>query len=136
VIIEQTSCQLGEVRNWTNDGSPIPDWVRLRMSGSVEANGTFLIVTPIGAARVHLGDIVLEHQDQLWSRSRDEVPRLINGFEAEVSLPITAIGPGKEALFGTKSKAGKGRTRGGERKIGFGRQLEKCRASNGCILPN
>jgi hypothetical protein len=91
----------------------------MQMSGDVASNGTFLIATPVGTARVHLGDVVVEHQGQLWSRSPDEVPQLVAGFEAEVSLPIAAIGPGKDAQFGTKSKAGKGRTRGGERKIGF-----------------
>lgn len=119
MMLEQTACQLGDVRNWTNDGSFIPDWVRMQMSGDVASNGTFLIVTPVGTARVHLGDVVIEHQGQLWSRSPEEVPQLIDGFEAEISVPIAAIGPGKAAQFGTKSKAGKGRTRGGERKIGF-----------------
>lgn len=119
MMLEQTSCQLRDVRNWTNDGSFIPDWVRMQMSGDVASNGTFLIVTPVGTARVHLGDVVIEHQGQLWSRSPEEVPQLIGGFDAEVSLPIAAIGPGKAAQFGTKSKAGKGRTRGGARKIGF-----------------
>lgn len=28
MMLEQTACQLGDVRNWTNDGSFIPDWVR------------------------------------------------------------------------------------------------------------
>ncbi|MCJ2080783.1 DUF6551 family protein [Methylobacterium sp. J-090] len=119
MTLEQTACQLGDVRNWTNDGSFIPDWVRMQMSGDVASNGTFLIVTLVGTARVHLGDVVIEHRGQLWSRSPEEVPQLIDGFDAEVSLPIAAIGPGKAAQFGTKSKAGKGRTRGGERKIGF-----------------
>lgn len=119
MILQQTSCQLSDVRNWINDGSSIPDWVRWQMSGEIASNGTFLIVTPVGTARVHPGDVVIEHQGQLWSRSPDEVPQLIDGFGAEAALPIAAIGPGKDAQFGTKSKAGKGRRRGGERKIGF-----------------
>ncbi len=65
MMLEQTACQLGDVRNWTNDGSFIPDWVRMQMSGDVASNGTFLIVTPVGTARVHLGDVVIEHQGQL-----------------------------------------------------------------------
>jgi hypothetical protein len=91
----------------------------MQMSGDTASNGTFLIATPVGTARVHLGDVVIEHQGQLWSRSPDEVPQLVGGFEAEAALPISAIGPGKDAQFGTKSKAGKGRRPGGERKIGF-----------------
>lgn len=119
MILDQISRQLGEVRSWTNDGSFVPDWVRNQMSGDIASNRTFLISTPVGTVRVHLGDVVVEHQGQLWSRSPDEVPQLIEGFKAEVSLPIAAIGPGKAAQFGTKSKAGKGTRRGGERKIGF-----------------
>ncbi len=89
------------------------------MSGDIAPNGTFLIGTPVGTARVHMGDVVVEHQGQLWSRPPGEVSQLINGFEAEAALPIAAIGPGKDAQFGTKSKAGKGKRCGGERKIGF-----------------
>lgn len=119
MILQQNPCQPVDVRNWINDGSPIPDWVRLQMSGGPASNGTFLIDTPIGAARVHPGDVVIEHQGQLWSRSPDEVPQLMDGFGAEAALPIAAIGPGKAAQFGTKSKTGRGKKRGGERKIGF-----------------
>lgn len=119
MILQKTSCQASDDRNWINDGSSIPDWVRMQMSGEIASNGTFLIVTPVGTARVHPGDVVIEHQGQLWSRSPDEVPQLIDGFGAEAALPIAAIGPGKDAQFGTKSKAGKGSRRGGERKIGF-----------------
>lgn len=119
MIFQQPSCQLADVRNWINDGSMIPDWVRIQMSGEPASNGTFLIATPIGAARVHPGDVVIEHQGQLWSRAPGEVPQLMDGFGAEAALPIAAIGPGKDAQFGTKSKAGNGKRRGGERKIGF-----------------
>lgn len=122
---EQTSRQLRDMRNWTNDGSFIPDWVRLQMSGDLAPNGTFLVITPIGTARVHLGDILVEHRGQLWCRSPEEIPQLIDGFEAEMALPIAAIGPGKDAQFGTRSKAGKGRIRGGERKIAFRRPIGK-----------
>lgn len=119
MILQQTACELGDVRNWTNDGSSIPDWVRIQIFGEPAPNGTFLIATPVGTARVHPGDVVIEHQGQLWSRSPEEVPQLIDGFGAKAALPIAAIGPGKDAQFGTKSKAGNGRKRGGERKIGF-----------------
>ncbi|WP_181182738.1 MULTISPECIES: DUF6551 family protein [unclassified Mesorhizobium] len=119
MVIEQTFGQSRDVRNWKNDRSAIPDWVRNQMSGGVASNGTFLIATPVGTVRVHLGDVVVEHRGQLWSRSPDEISQLINGFEAEVALPIAAIGPGKDAQFGTRSKAGKARIRGGERKTGF-----------------
>ncbi|MBZ9743573.1 MULTISPECIES: DUF6551 family protein [unclassified Mesorhizobium] len=119
MILQHASNELRDVRNWINDGSSIPDWVRTQMSGDLASNGTFLIATPVGTTRVHPGDIVVEHQGQLWSRSPDEIPQLVNGFGAEAAMPIAAIGPGKDAQFGTKSKARKGRWRGGERKTGF-----------------
>lgn len=119
MILHQTSCQLGNIRHWINDGSMIPDWVRRQMSSEAASNGTFLVATPIGAARVHPGDIVIEHRGQLWSRSPDEVSQLLHGFEAEAALPIAAIGPGKEAQFGTKRKVARERKPGSERRVGF-----------------
>ena len=50
----------------------IPHGERMQMSGDVASNGTFLIVTPVGTARVHLGNVVIEHQGQLWFRSPEE----------------------------------------------------------------
>jgi hypothetical protein len=125
MMLQQIPCGLRDVRNWTNDGSSIPDWVRMQISGEPAPNGTFLIATPVGTARVHSGDVVIEYQGQLWTRSPDEVPQLIAGFGAEAALPIAAIGPGKDAQFGTKSKAGHGRKRGGERKTGFRQPIGK-----------
>lgn len=136
MIFQSTSCQLKDVRNWINDGSSIPDWVRIQMLSEPASNGTFLITTPIGAARVHRGDVVIEHQSQLWSRAPDEVPQLMDGFGAEAALPIAAIGPGKDAQFGTKSKAGKGRQRGANVKLASVHQSERCQVSNGSTPPN
>ncbi len=124
MTLQNASPKLRDVRNWINDGSSIPDWVRMQMSGDTASNGTFLIVTPIGTARVHPGDVVVGYRGQLWSRSPDEVSQLINGFE-KAALPIAAIGPGKDAQFGTKSRAGKGRKHGGERKIGYRQPIGK-----------
>ncbi|WP_198148416.1 ParB N-terminal domain-containing protein, partial [Elstera litoralis] len=49
-----------------------------------------------------------------------EIPELLAGLTAEAIPKITAIGPGKSAQFGTRSKAGAGQKRGSERKIAFG----------------
>lgn len=35
MIVRQTSCQFSDVRNWINDGSSIPDWVRMQMFGEI-----------------------------------------------------------------------------------------------------
>ncbi|MBD8908247.1 DUF6551 family protein [Methylorubrum zatmanii] len=119
MMLEQNSYHTRNTSSWTNDGTPIPEWVRIQMSGDMAVNGTFLIITPFGTARVHRGDIVIKHKGQLWSRHPEEVSHLIEGFEAEAALPITAIGPGKDAQFGTKSKVGQRRGRVGERKTQY-----------------
>lgn len=119
MIHQQTSFHLGNIRNWTNAGSSVRDRVRTQTSGDIPPNGTFLIGTSVGTARVYMGDIFVEHQSQLWSRPLNEVSQLIDKFGAEAALPIASIGPGKDVQFGTKSKAGKGKRCGGEREIGF-----------------
>jgi hypothetical protein len=83
------------------------------------SNGTFLISTPIGSARVHVGNVVIEHCGELWSRTPNEVAELIEALKAEATPAVTAIGPGKSAQFGTKSKLGRGTKRGAERKMAF-----------------
>lgn len=97
------------LRHWSNDGSPMPEWVQKSLCGEPSSNGTFLIKTRVGAARVHLGHIVIEHQGFLWCRTPEEVPELVAGFAAEAASPVTAIGPGKSAQFGTTSKSGQGK---------------------------
>lgn len=93
------------VRHWTYDGSAIPDWVQSDVSGDVLPNGTFHINTPVGTARVHLGNVVIQHRGDLWCRNPEEVCDLIAGLRAEELDNVTAIGPGKTAQFGTKSKS-------------------------------
>lgn len=92
--------------HWANNGADIPTWVRDKMCGSVSSNGTFLIETPVGPARVHIGHIVIRHRSDLWCRTVAEVPELIAGLEAVSQMEVTAIGPGKAAQFGTKSRRG------------------------------
>ncbi|MDT7527796.1 hypothetical protein OVY29_03850 [Sphingopyxis sp. SE2] len=93
------------VRHWTHDGSSLPDWVMSDVRGELSPNGTFLIKTPVGTARVHLGNVVIQHQGELWCRNAEEVPDLVAGLRAEELNNVTAIGPGKSAQFGTKSKS-------------------------------
>ena len=57
------------LRHWSNDGTPMPDWVRKSLCGEPSSNGTFLIKTRVGAARVHLGHVVIEHCGSLWCRT-------------------------------------------------------------------
>lgn len=93
------------VRHWTYDGSAIPDWVQSDVSGDVLPNGTFHINTPVGTARVHRGNVVIQHRGDLWCRNPEEVCDLIAGLRAEELDNVTAIGPGKTAQFGTKGKS-------------------------------
>lgn len=94
-----------DVRHWVHDGSAIPDWIMSDMSGEMSPNGTFLIKTPVGTARVHAGDVVFQHLGNIWSRNAEEVCDLLASLRAEELNNVTAIGPGKSAQFGTKSKA-------------------------------
>lgn len=120
-MTQQQSIPLaGSIRTWLNDGSAMPPWVCDRITEDKSPNGSFLIPTPLGTARVHAGHVVIEHGGKLWCREPEEVPELLAGFTAEIVPEITAIGPGKSAQFGTKSKTGSGGKRGSERKIAFG----------------
>ncbi|WP_412066638.1 DUF6551 family protein [Rhizobium sp. SYY.PMSO] len=120
-MTQQQSLPLaGSIRTWLNDGSAMPSWVCDRITEDKSPNGSFLIPTPLGTTRVHAGHVVIEHGGKLWCREPEEVPELLAGFTAEIAPEITAIGPGKSAQFGTKSKTGSGGKRGSERKIAFG----------------
>lgn len=119
MIAQQRVSIPNDMRTWVNDGSPIPDWVRTRITGKLASNGTFLISTPVGTARVHVGNVVLEHCGELWARTPADIPELIEGLNAETALAVTAIGPGKSAQFGTRSKSGRDKKRGIEHKMAF-----------------
>lgn len=108
-------------RCWANNGSAIPNWLLPHIVGQTSTNGSFLLATALGSVRVHSGDVVIEHKDELWCRPATEIPALMNALNAEAAPAVMAIGPGKSAQFGTKSKAGSRRTRGGERRMAFGR---------------
>jgi hypothetical protein len=95
------------VRHWINDGSTAPDWLRKHIAGEKAANGSFLIATPVGAARVHSGHVVIDYQGSAWCRAPEEVAELITGICAEASAAGPAIGPGKSARFGSTSKLAK-----------------------------
>ncbi len=112
-----------DLRTWTNGGSPIPEWIRKQMTGDLAPNGTFLIKTPMGTARVHVGSVVVEHGSRIWSRLPDELPELIEALNAEALSPGAAVGPGKSALFGIRSNAANRAKGGADRKIPFRKPL-------------
>jgi hypothetical protein len=96
------------LQTWANDGSKLPTWLNDKVIEGRCANGTMMIPTPLGQARVHVNDIVIRHGDDLWSRTPGEVHQFISGLKAKASLGVTAIGVGKVAQFGIKSRAKRG----------------------------
>jgi len=136
MILQQTACQVSDVRNWINDGSSIPDWVRMQMSGEIASNGTFLIATPVGTARVHPGDVVIEHQGQLWSRSPDEVPQLIDGLvqRPHCRSPLSVLA--RTLSSARRAKPGREEGAGASARSGSGRPSENRQASSGYIPPS
>ena len=103
-----------QFQTWANDGSALPIWLTERVVEDRCANGTMIISTPLGPARVHVNDIVIQHGNDLWSRTPDELHQFIEGLKAKASLGTMAIGVGKVAQFGGKSQAkrrGKARVR-------------------------
>lgn len=103
---------------WANDGSPIPAWTQRHIIEEKGSNGAFLIKTPMGTARVHAGDIVVEHAGSAWARSPSEIQQFIDGLAAENQPAVPAIGPGKVAQFGSVGKA-KAASKGAPRKTRY-----------------
>lgn len=89
-----------EIRTWTHGHFPMPDWVPPHMTGGIEANGTFLLATEFGRARVHLGNVIIERRGDVWVRPLEEVPGFIEGLKSSSTATITNVGPGKVRQFG------------------------------------
>lgn len=56
----------GNIRIWTHGEFPMPDWVAQHMAGGIESNGTFMLATELGRARVHLGNVIIERYGVLY----------------------------------------------------------------------
>jgi hypothetical protein len=65
-----------EVRIWTHGELPMPDWVPPHMAGGIESNGTFMLSTKLGRARVHRGSVIIERCGTVWVRAVEEVSDL------------------------------------------------------------
>lgn len=88
------------IRTWQHGQFPMPDWVPQHMTGGVESNGTFALETGLGRARVHIGNIVIEHSGSVWVRTVEEVADFIDGLKMSAEPTITNVGPGKVRQFG------------------------------------
>lgn len=92
------------IRIWRHGEFPMPEWVRERIIGGIEANGTFLVETDLGRGRVHLGNILVEQAGALWVRSIDDALECVEGMKRQQDDPeATAnVGPGKVRQFGSR----------------------------------
>lgn len=116
---QQDSALPGEVCYWTNDSGSVPAWVTARMIGGTASNGSFLLDTPAGTARVHKGHVVIGYGGDVWTRPPEEVARFIAGLREENRPAEPAIGPGKSARAGIGRKSRRGSARGSGRKRSF-----------------
>lgn len=95
----------GDIRIWKHGEFPMPDWVPRHMAGGIEANGTFVLETELGRARVHLGNIVIEHRGTAWVRTIEDAADFIEGLKIITEPTIANVGPGKVHQFGTGKRA-------------------------------
>lgn len=106
-----TSIQGSHIRIWTHGEFPMPDWVPQYMAGGIEPNGTFMLTTELGRARVHPGNVIIERYGAAWVRTIEEASDFIEDLKIIEEPPIANVGPGKVRQFGTggrtKSKAKK-----------------------------
>jgi ParB-like nuclease domain len=82
----------------------MPDWVPQHMAGGIESNGTFMLSTELGRARVHHGSVIIERCGTVWVRSIEEVSDFVEDLRLNSNRSITNIGPGKMRRFGTTGR--------------------------------
>ncbi len=99
--LQDTLCDRG-VRIWKHGEFPMPDWILPFMVKGIEANGTFIVSTEVGNARVHPGDVVIERSGKAWVRPSDEVCEFVQNLKLISETTITNVGPGKVRQFGDR----------------------------------
>ncbi|WP_082364013.1 DUF6551 family protein [Rhodopseudomonas sp. AAP120] len=99
------------IRIWTYGELPLPDWIPQHMVGGIEPNGTFMLTTELGRARVHPGNVIIERYGVVWVRPTEEASDFVDELKIDTEPPIANVGPGKARQFGaggrTKSKTTK-----------------------------
>lgn len=108
------STQDNNIRTWKYGELPMPDWAQQHVVGSIEANGTFVLQTELGHARVHLGNIIIERAGSIWVRAIEDAIDFIDGLKLSAEPMITNVGPGKVRQFGVSRRIGS-KTRRGDR---------------------
>jgi len=92
------------IRIWRHGAFPMPDWVPQHMDGGIEPNGTFMLATELGRARVHPGNVIVERYGTVWVRPIEEASDFIENLRIIAEPPIANVGPGKVRQFGTSSR--------------------------------
>jgi hypothetical protein len=107
-----------EVRTWTHGEFPMPDWVPQHMAGGIESNGTFMLLTELGRARVHRGSVIIERCGTVWVRAIEEVSDFVEDLKLISDPAIANIGPGKIRQFGTSGRTNLKARKGDPKAIG------------------
>ncbi|MFD1951348.1 DUF6551 family protein [Sphingomonas arantia] len=82
-----------EHRMWANkQGFTAPEWVQAAMAETRQPNGTFLLDTPTGQARVHVGHVVIERKDQHYTCAPVDMPALLAELD-ENDIVYAPLGP-------------------------------------------
>lgn len=92
------SAHQSDIQIWKQDGRPVPGWLHAWMIGRVEANGTFLIQTPLGQQRVHSGYVVVEQAGDVYAWPAEAVDERVTEVRERVAVasrPLNMVGPGK-----------------------------------------
>lgn len=61
--------------------SAMPEWVAAKKADAVQPNGTFLIHSEMGQARVHPGNVIFEYKGNLYACPPSEVQRTLQEME-------------------------------------------------------
>jgi hypothetical protein len=88
------------------------------MIGRVEANGTFLIETPLGQQRVHRSYVVVEQAGDVYAWPAEEVDERVTELRQRASAasrPANLVGPGKSLKTAIPSRRRSLRERAPER---------------------
>lgn len=111
-----------DIQIWQQDGRPLPGWLQPWMVGRVEANGTFLIQSPLGQQRVHRDHVVVEQGGNVYAWPADEVDERVAELRERMSLasrPANMVGPGKSLRTAIPSRRRADRERKPERPRSF-----------------
>ena len=117
IQIKHPLVQSGQVRIWANTCADTPAWVQEYMAGAVEPNGTFLIHSFAGLARVHVGNLVLKVRAVAYTCAPSEKAELLDRIQSEIESgsPIP-VGPGKRLDRSGAGPLGSSNEKGGRRR--------------------